>query len=72
MAYWSSNTDDYPTRVANVTTGNGVSLLDATTVIGNGGGNTLLGNGGLNLWYGNPGRDSYPDYDPDSEVFIAV
>ena len=72
MTYWSSTTDDYNTRAANVTTGNGVPHLDATTVTGNDGGNTLIGNGGFNLWYGNPDRDSYPDYHPDSEFFIQV
>jgi hypothetical protein len=49
MTYWSSTPDDYNTRVANVTTGNGVPLLDATTVTGNGGDNILMGNGGFNL-----------------------
>jgi hypothetical protein len=72
MTYWSTTTDDYNTRVANLTTGNGVQLLDATTVAGNGGGNTLMGNGGFNLWYANPDRDSYPDYHPDAEFFIDI
>jgi hypothetical protein len=72
MTYWSSTTDDYATRVANVMTSNAVPLLDATTVAGNGGGNTMLGNGGFNLWYGNLTLDSYPDYDPTTEVFISV
>jgi hypothetical protein len=56
MDYWSNTTDDYGTRVANVLSGNGVPLLDATMVSNNGGGNTLFGyNGGageLNLYYG--------------------
>jgi hypothetical protein len=58
MAYWSGTADDYPTRVGNVTTGNGVPLLDGTTVTSNGGGNTLLAQGGgpteMNLYYANP------------------
>jgi hypothetical protein len=72
MTYWSSTANDYATRVANVTTGNGVPLLDPTTVTSNGGGNTLMGDGGLNLWYGNLALDSYPSYNPDSEAFISV
>jgi hypothetical protein len=56
MDYWSSTTDDYGTRVANLLSGNGVPLLDATMVTNNGGGNTLLGNHGgageMNLFYG--------------------
>src|SRR5207248_771662 len=40
MAYWTG-ADDYATRVNNLTTGNGVPLLDATTVQSNGGGNLL-------------------------------
>jgi hypothetical protein len=56
MAYWSSTTDDYGTRVANLMSGNGVPLLDATMVTNNGGGNTLMGNNGgageMNLFYG--------------------
>lgn len=72
MTYWSTTMDDYNTRVANLTTGNGVPLLDATTVTGNGGGNTLMGNGGFNLWYANPARDRDPDYHPDAEFFIDL
>jgi hypothetical protein len=32
----------------------------------------LQGNGGLNLGYGYPAQDSYPDYDPNSELFVPV
>jgi hypothetical protein len=56
MDYWSNTADDYATRVANLMSGNGVSLLDATMVTNNGGGNTLMGNnrgaGEMNLFYG--------------------
>ena len=45
-----------PTRVNTLLTGSGVSLLDATKVTNNGGGNTMTGNHGgvgeLNLFYG--------------------
>jgi hypothetical protein len=72
MDCWSGTPDDYATRVSNLLAGNDVPLLDATTVTSNGGGNTMLGNGGFNLWYGNLALDSYPGYNPDSEVFISV
>ena len=58
--------------MANITAGNGVPLLDAASVIGNGGGNTMTGSGGFNLWYGDPDRDTFADYDPDTEFFIRV
>src|SRR5207249_4579994 len=35
MDYWSSSADDYATRVGNLLAGNGVPLLDATTVLSN-------------------------------------
>jgi hypothetical protein len=44
MAYWTG-ADDYATRVANLTRGNGVPLFDATTVHGNGA--RQAGRGGL-------------------------
>jgi hypothetical protein len=50
MAAWSqiaaewASSDEFATRVMNLSTGNGVPLLDPTTVFGNGGGNTLNGN----------------------------
>jgi hypothetical protein len=49
-AYWAGP-DDFITRMGNLQTGNGVPLLDATTVTGNGGGNTMNGLGGLALVY---------------------
>jgi hypothetical protein len=54
--YWSG-TDDFATRSANLQSGNGVPLLDATTVTGNGGGNGMQGNGGIALIY-TDGQDS--------------
>jgi len=45
--------------------------LDATTVTGNGGGNTLTGSPGRALFYGNLALDMY-DWDPLTETFIAV
>jgi hypothetical protein len=69
-AYWSGadgNTDDYFTRAGNLTTGNGVPLLDATTVTGNGGGNTMNGNGALALIYSD-GADNITGFDPNSIV----
>jgi hypothetical protein len=71
MSYWAGSGDDYATRVNNLTTGTGVPLLDATTVTGNGLGNTLTGNAGLDLFYGNLALDTY-DWDPATETFISV
>jgi hypothetical protein len=65
-AYWVG-TDDYFTRAANLTTGNGVPLLDATTVTGNGGGNTMNGNGALALIYSD-GADNITGFDPNSII----
>jgi hypothetical protein len=71
--YWAG-TDDYPTQVANLTSGSGVPLLDATTVFGNGGGNFMNGNGELALIYSD-GLDNFtlgppypPGFDPNSVV----
>jgi hypothetical protein len=68
MAYWSSTTDDYATRVANLLSGNGVPLLDATMVTNNGGGNILVGNHGgageMNLFYGLDPTLEATDYNP--------
>jgi hypothetical protein len=66
-AYWAGS-DDYATRVANLTTGNGVPLLDATVVNGNGGGNTLEGNGGLALIYSDGLDNVLSPFDPGSIV----
>jgi hypothetical protein len=70
VAYWTGP-EDYGTRVANLTTGSGSPLLDATTVTANGGGNTLTGGPGLDLFYGNLVLDTY-DCDPATETFIPV
>jgi hypothetical protein len=64
-AYWVG-TDDYLTRVGNLTTGNDVPLLDPATVTGNGGGNTLTGNGALALLY-TDGADNITGFDPSSQ-----
>jgi hypothetical protein len=53
--------------VGNLTTGNGVPLLDATTVTGNSGGNTMNGNGNLTLIYSD-GTDSISGFDPNSPI----
>ena len=71
MNEWARTDEDYATRVNNLTTGNGVPLLDATTVTGSGGGNTLQGGPGLNLYYGDPFND-VNDWDPNSETFVTV
>ena len=66
MDYWSNTADDYATRVANLLSGNGVPLLDASMVTGNGPGNTLLGNHGgageLNLFFGSDPASQTTDY----------
>jgi hypothetical protein len=72
-AYWSGadgNTDDFFTRAGNLTTGNGVPLLDATTVTGNGGGNTMNGNGALALIY-TDSQDTIGGFDPNSQT-VAI
>lgn len=70
-AYWASNADDYATRVANLTSGNGVPLLDASVVRGNGGGNTMIGGGELALLY-TEGMDTIAGFDTRSQqVMIA-
>ena len=65
-ASWAG-TDDFFTRMANLTSGNGVPLLDATTVTGNGGGNTLTGLGALALLY-TDGQDTIGGFDPNSQA----
>jgi hypothetical protein len=55
--YWSGP-DDYATRVASLLSGTGISLLDAGTVHGNGGGNTLTSNGTLDLIFANADLDT--------------
>jgi hypothetical protein len=69
-AYWAGtdgNSDDYATRVANLMNGNGVPLFDATTVTGNGGGNTMTGTGELALIYSD-GTDTITGFDPNSQT----
>jgi hypothetical protein len=71
MSYWSGTADDFGTRVSNLLTGNGMPLLDPTTVTSNGGGNTLTGGPGLNLYYGSDTDTT--DFDPTSAaVFVPV
>jgi hypothetical protein len=75
MDYWSNTTDDYATRVANLLSGNGVPLLDATMVTNNGGSNTLMGNHGgareMNLFYGMDPTLESTDFNPAiGEQFI--
>jgi hypothetical protein len=64
-AYWAGS-DDYATRFANLASGSGVPLLDASVVTGNGGGNTLTGNGSLALFY-TDGLDAITGFDPGSQ-----
>jgi hypothetical protein len=65
-SYWAG-TDDYFTRMSNLMNGNGVPLLDATTVTGNGGGNTINGDGALALIYSD-GFDTINGFDPNSQT----
>jgi hypothetical protein len=71
MGEWLRADESYNTRVFNITNGFGVPLLDASTVRGNGGGNTLMGGAGLDLYYGNLALDVY-DWNPMNEYFISV
>jgi hypothetical protein len=71
MDYWSGTSDDYATRVSNLTSGNGVPLLDATTVTGNDGSNLMTGQGGLALIY-TDGLDSIGGFDPGSQLVTIV
>jgi hypothetical protein len=71
MDYWSGTSDDYGTRVGNLLSGNGVPLLNPSTVTSNSGGNMLLGGGGLNLYYGNALDTT--DFDPNTgAVFVLI
>jgi hypothetical protein len=69
-AYWAG-TDDFNTRVFNLTNGNGVPRLDASTVTGNGGGNTLNGTGEL-AWIFTDGNDTIIGFDPGYGVMPIV
>jgi hypothetical protein len=72
-AYWAgaNNTDDFGTRVSNLESDNGVPLLDATTVTGNGGGNTMTGLGELALIY-TDGADTISGFDPNSQTYTIT
>jgi hypothetical protein len=70
MAEWTRTDEDYTTRVDNLLSGTNAPLLDATTVTGNGGGNTLTGAGGHNLYYGSLTGDT-TDRTAD-QFFIVV
>jgi hypothetical protein len=65
-AYWAGS-DDYATRVSNLTSGSGVPLLDATVVTGNGGGNVNTGNGALALIFSD-GLDTVSNFDGNSQT----
>jgi acrosin len=65
-AEWASS-DDFGTRVMKLGTGNGVPLLDPTTVFGNGGGNLLTGAGEL-AWIFSDGLDAITNFDPNSQT----
>jgi hypothetical protein len=69
-AYWAGS-DDYATRVANLTSGTGVPRLDGTVVMGNGGTNVLSGKGGLALLY-TDGLDSLAGVDPGSQQVMII
>jgi hypothetical protein len=56
-AYWAGS-DNFATRVANLESGTGVPLLDATQVTGNGGGNTVNCNGATDLLFANAALDT--------------
>jgi hypothetical protein len=66
-AYWAG-TDPYSTRVSNLESGNGVPLLDASTVTGNGGGNTMTGLGELALIY-TDGSDTISGFNAGSQTY---
>jgi Ca2+-binding RTX toxin-like protein len=66
--YWAGE-DDHATRVANLTTGNGVPLLDATTVTSHGG-TALTGGDGLDLFFANFDLDQH-DW-AEEETFMSV
>jgi hypothetical protein len=70
MTEWTSGAD-YATRVADLENGNGVPLLNSTTVHSNGGGNTLNGNAGLDFFFANLAQDAF-DRDPLTEELVAV
>ena len=71
LEYWAGS-DDYTTRVANLTAGNGVPRLDASTVTSNAGGDTLTGGPGLDLFYGSLASDTVLNWDAATETFLGV
>jgi hypothetical protein len=75
MAYWSTTTDSYATRVNKLLWGNGVPALNALTVGDNGGGNTMMGHHGgageLNLFYGKGPNWDTTDWNGFTETFIG-
>jgi hypothetical protein len=74
MAEWTRTDLAYADRVDHLLNGGGLNgsyVLTASTVTGNGGGNTLLGGSGLNLYYGDLNLDTY-DWDPSTETFVSI
>jgi hypothetical protein len=71
MNYWSTTADPFSTMVVNVTTGNGVPRLDATTVTGNGGGNNFVASGALALIYSDNNDTTTGSFDPNSQT-VAI
>jgi hypothetical protein len=74
MAEWTRPDATYGERVDHLLNGggmNGAYLRNASTVTGNGAGNTLLGGSGLNLYFGNLDLDQ-TDWDPQTETFVSV
>jgi hypothetical protein len=71
MAAWSqiaaewAGSDGFWSRYSALRTGNGVPLLDPSTVSANGGGNTLNGLGAL-AWIFTGGMDTISNFDPGS------
>jgi hypothetical protein len=66
-AEWASS-DDFWIRVGKLRTGNGVPLLDPTTVFSNGGGNVLNGTGALAWLFVNQQLDTINNFDPNSPI----
>jgi len=65
VAEWIRTDEQYGVRVNNLTNGAGVPLLNATTVTGNGGGNTLNGAGALALIFSDR-LDAITNFDASS------
>jgi hypothetical protein len=71
LAAWTDPNLDYATRVANLSAGTGVPVLNATTAHANGGGNTLTGGAGLDLFLGDLAKDS-TDRDLQTETLVSI